>query len=74
MADEPVPFVLVGEVKSWDSIARVLYVGDTRVEIAPGVAVEALVPQQAVTVSGHRPKHEVGSWMVTEIRAYRIGF
>jgi hypothetical protein len=44
------------------------------VEIAPGVAVEALVPHQAVTVSGHRLKHEVGSWMVTEIRAYRIGF
>jgi hypothetical protein len=74
MADDAVRFVLVGEVQSWDPIARVLYIGHTGLEVAPAVAVEALVPQQSVTVSGHRPKHDVGSWVVPEIKANRPWF
>jgi hypothetical protein len=74
MADDPFPFVFAGTVVSWDSAARVLYVGSTRLEVASGVAVKALVPQHSVTVSGHRVKDEVGSWVVTEIRANRREF
>jgi hypothetical protein len=44
MADERILFALAGEVHSWDPITRVLHMGNTRLEIAPGVAVEALVP------------------------------
>ena len=43
-------------------------------DIAPGVAVELLVPQQAVTVSGFRTKRDHGPWVVTEIRTSRPGF
>jgi hypothetical protein len=74
MADDSILFVLVGEVESWDPIARVLYVGRTRLDVAPGVAVDALIPKQPVTVTGHRGKHDVGSWVVTQIKAYRPGF
>jgi hypothetical protein len=74
MADDPTPFVLAGTVVSWDPAARVVYVGSARLEVAPGVAVEVLVPKQRVTVSGHRPKHDGGPWVVTKIEAHRPGF
>jgi hypothetical protein len=53
---------------------RVLYVGSTRLEVAPGVAVEALIPKQRVAVTGHRQKHDEGPWVVTKIEAHRPGF
>jgi hypothetical protein len=74
MTDDPIPFVLAGEVQSWDPITRVLYVGQTRLDVAPDVAVEALVPKQSVTVTCYRSKHGAGSWVVLEIKAYRLGF
>ena len=74
MADDPIPFVLAGIVVSWDPVPRVLYVGSARLEVAPGVGVEILVPRQRVTVTGHRPKHDGGPWVVTKIEAHRPGF
>jgi hypothetical protein len=52
MADDPIPFVLAGIVVSWDPVPRVLYVGSARLEVAPGVGVEILVPTQG---HGHGP-------------------
>jgi hypothetical protein len=46
MANDPLPFALAGAVVSWDPAARVLYIGSARLEVAAGVAVEALVPKQ----------------------------
>jgi hypothetical protein len=69
----PSPFVLAGEVTSWDPDTRVLYIGDTRLEVTPGVAAETLVPKQSVTVSGYRSKDTAGPWVVTEIRVHRAG-
>ena len=63
MADDAFPFVLAGTAESWDPAVRVLYVGSTRLEVAPGMAVEALVP-----------KHDGGRWVVTKIEARRPGF
>ena len=74
MADDPIPFVLAGSVVSWDPVPRVLYVGSARLQLAPGLAVEALVPTQRVAVTGHRPRHDVGPWVVTKIEAHRLGF
>lgn len=74
MADDPIPFVLAGTVVSWDPAHRVLYVGSARLDVAPGVGVEALVPSQRVTVTGHRPKQDGGRWVVTKIEAHRPGF
>jgi hypothetical protein len=74
MADTTVPFVLAGAVKSWDPTNSVLCIGHIRLEVTPGVAVEALIPNQSVTVSGYRSKHEFGVWVVTEITAHRLAF
>ena len=74
MADDPIPFVLAGTVVSWDSAPRVLYVGSARLEVAPGVGDELIVPGQRVTVTGHRPKRGGGLWVVTKIEAHRPGF
>jgi len=73
MADDSIPFVLAGQVEAWDPLARVLYVGDTRLEVAPGVPVNVVV-QDRVAVTGHRSKHPAGPWVVTSIRAHRPGF
>jgi hypothetical protein len=67
--DDPISFVLAGKVEFWDPDARVLYVGRTRLEVAPGVAVETLVPKQFVTGTGHRSKHNSGAWVVTGLRS-----
>jgi hypothetical protein len=72
--DDPIPFVLTGKVEFWDPTTRVLYVGRTRLEVAPGVAVETLVSEQFVSVSGHRSKHNNGPWVVTGLRMQRPGF
>ena len=75
MADDPVPFVLAGTVVSWDPVPRILYVGSARLKVAPGLSVEALVPRQRVTVTGHRPKQDSsGPWVVTKIEPHRPGF
>jgi hypothetical protein len=74
MADDPIPFVLAGTVESWNPIARVLYIGGTCLDVAPGVAVESLVPEQRVTVTGYQSKHTTGPWVVTKIQARRPGF
>jgi hypothetical protein len=74
MADDSIPFALAGKVVTWDPTNRVLYVGSTRLEVAPGVGVEILVPTQRVTVTGHRPKHDGGPWVVTKIEEHRPGF
>jgi hypothetical protein len=34
---DPISFVLAGEVDSWDSTARVLYIGHIRLEVAANV-------------------------------------
>jgi hypothetical protein len=73
MADA-IPFVMAGVVVSWDPVPRILYVGSARLDVAPGVGVEALVPSQRVTVTGHRPKQDGGRWVVTKIEAHRPGF
>ena len=74
MADDPVPFVLAGTVVSWDPVPRILYVGSARLEVAPGLSVEALVSGQRVTVTGHRPKQQGGPWVVTKVETHRPGF
>ena len=74
MADDQIPFALAGIVVTWDSVRRILYVGSTRLEVALGVGDEVLVPRQRVTVTGHRPKHDGGPWVVTKIEAHRPGF
>ena len=74
MADDQIPFVLAGTVVSWDPVPRVLYVGSARLEVTAGLSVEALVPKQRVTVTGHRPKHDGGPWVVTKIETHRPGF
>jgi hypothetical protein len=74
VADDPIAFVLAGTVVSWDPVPRILYVGSARLDVAPGVGVEALVPSQRVTVTGHRPKQDGGRWVVTKIEAHRPGF
>jgi hypothetical protein len=74
MANDPIPFVLAGAVVSWDPAARVLYIGSARLEVASDVAVQALVPKQRVAVTGHRPKHDGGPWVVTKIEVHRPGF
>ena len=59
-------------MSSWDPETRVSYIGGAGLEISPGVALEAL-PNQSVTVSGYRSKHDSGPWLVTEIRSIRPG-
>ena len=74
MANDPIHFALAGTVVSWDPAGRVLYIGSARLEVAAGVAVEALVSKQRVTVTGHRPKHDGGPCVVTAIEVHRPGF
>jgi hypothetical protein len=71
---DPVPFVMAGHVHSWDPATRVAYIGGARLEISLGVAAEAFVPNQSVTVSGYRSKHKSGPWLVTEILPIQPGF
>ena len=65
----PIPFVLAGVVVSWDPVPRILYVGSARLVVAPGVGVEALVPSQRVTVTGHKSKQDGGPWGGDEDRS-----
>ncbi len=74
MADDPIPFVLAAEVESWDPATRVLYVGQIRLEVAPDVVVEILVPKQSVMVTAYRSKSYGGPWVVTGIQVYPPGF
>ncbi len=74
MADDLIPFVLAGQVQLWNPDTRVLYVGRTRLEVSPDVAVEMLVPNQSVTVSGYRSRHTNGPWVVTGLQIHRPGF
>lgn len=75
MSDETIPFGMTGSVALWDPVTRVLLLGHACLEVAPGVAVEALVPRQSVTVSGTRAQYTAGPWVVTEIQVHgrRIG-
>ena len=49
-------------------LRALLTIGGVRLEVAPDVAVEALVPKQPVTVTGYRSKQEARTSVVTEIR------
>jgi len=72
--DDPIPFVLAGKVVTWDPANRVLYVGSTRLNVAPDVDTSLLTPSQPVTVNGNRPSHPNGPWIVTNIQTYRPTF
>ena len=75
MADDgSIPFVFAGKVVTWDPATRVLYIGSTPLTVAPDVDTTLLTPSQPVTVSGYRPAHPDGPWVVTKIQAYQPGF
>jgi hypothetical protein len=72
--DDSIPFAIAGKVVTWDPANRVLYVGSARLTVAPGVDTALLTPSQPVTVTGYRPPHPDGSWVVTKIQVYQPGF
>jgi hypothetical protein len=74
MADNGVPFVLAGTVTSWDSVARVLDVGDQRCRVAAAVLVPRIAPGVSVTVAGRRPAIGSELWTITEIRLHEPKF
>jgi hypothetical protein len=68
MSDAAIPFVLAGTVESWNPDTRVLHVAGARLDIPPGVRVDALVPGNSVTVSGHEARDGRGPWIVTKVQ------
>jgi hypothetical protein len=73
MADDGVPFVLVGNVTFWDPVARLLDVGDQRCWVPASVPVPRIAPNVSVTVVGHRPAIGADPWTVEQIRLHEPG-
>jgi hypothetical protein len=71
MADNGVPFVLVGTVTSWDPVTRALHVGDQPCRVPASVPVPNISPNVSVTIAGHRPAAGSEPWTVEEIRLQR---
>jgi hypothetical protein len=73
MADDGVPFVLVGTVASWDPVAGVLEMGGQRLRVPASVHVPRIAPNVRVTITGRRPAVGSESWTVTEIQLHEPG-
>lgn len=69
--DESQPFVLAGKVRAWDPVDRSLWIGGTRLSLAPGLPDDDLIPGRSVIVTGYRlrgPSGRPATWVVTQVR------
>jgi hypothetical protein len=49
-----------GDVMSWDPTTRILPIGSIPLEVAPGVPIEALIPNESIIVRGYRATSSPG--------------
>jgi hypothetical protein len=63
---DPRCFVIDGLIATWDSVGRVLRIGEYTLSVAPGVSVAGLIPGAKVTASGHQ-EDLTARWIVTSL-------
>jgi hypothetical protein len=58
--DESEPFVLAGRVRAWDPINCWLWIGDTRLSLAPEILAEDFISGHGVIATGYRLRYPSG--------------
>ena len=71
-AEDVVPFIICGRVRSWDHLSRELWIDRTPVFVVPDVTVPRLAPAQRIWVRGLWARREM-TWIAMEVHVDAVG-
>ena len=71
-AEDVVPFIICGRVRSWDHLSRELWIDRTPVFVVPDVTVPRLAPAQRIWVRGLWARREM-TWIAMELHVDAVG-